>query len=121
MSEQLGYPQSEAATAIHMSEVLGSSDDYACVALDTERIVGWVHAFKTRRIETGTFIEIGGLVVDDQCRGKGIGKMLVAAVRDWCRIQGIRTLKVRSNVVRMEAHRFLRQPGFHRNERAESI
>lgn len=106
LSEQLGYPQSEAATASYISAVLNSSDDYACVALEADRIVGWVHGFKTRRIETGTFIEIGGLVVDNECRGKGIGKLLVAAVRNWCQEQGINTLKVRSNVIRQDAHRF---------------
>lgn len=112
LSEQLGYPQTEAATAKHIRDVLDSDDDCAYIALEGNQILGWIHGFKTRRIETGTFVEIGGLVVDDKSRGKGVGKVLVAAARDWSRAQGISTLKVRSNVIRTEAHRFYTQQGF---------
>lgn len=112
LSEQLGYPQPEEATAAHIRAVLDSPDDCAFVAFDKQNIVGWVHGFKTRRIETGLFAEIGGLVVADTCRGQGIGKLLVEVVRDWCRQQGIHTLKVRSNVIRIDAHRFYSREGF---------
>jgi GNAT superfamily N-acetyltransferase len=112
LSGQLGYPQPEAATAAHIVAVLNSPDDCAFVASEAQNIVGWIHGFKTRRIETGMFAEIGGLVVDDAFRGKGIGKLLVEAVREWCLQQGLHTLKVRSNVIRTDAHRFYGREGF---------
>lgn len=112
LSAQLGYPQPEAATAAHIVSVLHSPDDCAFVAIEAENIVGWIHGFKTRRIETGMFAEIGGLVVDDTSRGKGIGKLLVETVRQWCLQQELHTLKVRSNVIRTDAHRFYGREGF---------
>jgi GNAT superfamily N-acetyltransferase len=47
------------------------------------------------RLETKTFIEIGGLVIDENYRGKGIGKILVSKIKEWCIEQKISSLRVR--------------------------
>jgi GNAT superfamily N-acetyltransferase len=80
--------------------------------LSEEKIIGWIHAFKTTRIETKTFIEIGGLVVDKKYRGKGVGKSLVNKIRGWCAKQKITSLRVRCNTKRLEAHQFYLCLGF---------
>ncbi len=113
LSGQLGYPQALADTTAYIHAVLARSEDCAFVALDAEnRICGWIHGFKTYRIESAPFIEIGGLVVDSDNRGQGTGRALVQAVQAWSRQQGIHVLKVRSNVIRDEAHRFYLGLGF---------
>ncbi|PSK89292.1 hypothetical protein B0I18_11293 [Taibaiella chishuiensis] len=114
LSEQLGYPQTLADTTAYIQSVLDSNDDCAFVALDAaNQVCGWIHGFKTRRIESAAFTEIGGLVVDSNNRGQGAGRILVQAVHAWCLEQGIHILKVRSNVIRDGAHRFYLGLGFH--------
>jgi GNAT superfamily N-acetyltransferase len=106
LSKQLGYGLSSSETAKQVQEILDSNDNCAFVALHEEKIIGWIHAFKTVRVEAKTFIEIGGLVVDENYRGKGVGKSLVSKVRAWCAEQKITSLRVRCNSKRLEAHQF---------------
>jgi GNAT superfamily N-acetyltransferase len=56
--------------------------------------------------------EIAGLVVDEPRRGRGIGTRLMAAAEEWARNRGLGALRLRSNVIRDEAHAFYRRQGF---------
>lgn len=40
------------------------------------------------------------MVVDEKNRGKGIGRVLLAAVEKWVKSKNITTMVVRSNVIR---------------------
>ena len=112
LSKQLGYDLSAPQTASQIQEILSSTDNCAFVGLDNGKIIGWVHAFKTIRIETKTFVEIGGLVIDENYRGKGVGKKLVSRIKQWCVEQEVRSLRVRCNTKRAEAHKFYLTLGF---------
>jgi len=56
--------------------------------------------------------EVGGLVVDSQSRGRGIGRSLMAAAEAWTRERGYSQLMLRSNTIRTEAHRFYQKLGY---------
>jgi GNAT superfamily N-acetyltransferase len=86
------------------------------VAFHQKKIVGWIHVFQTTRLESGSFCEIGGLVVDDQYRRKGIGKLLIQHIKPWCLSKGNPALRVRCNTKRKEAHEFYFQLGFNENK-----
>ncbi|HET7898251.1 MAG TPA: GNAT family N-acetyltransferase, partial [Flavisolibacter sp.] len=83
LSVQLGYTLSSEQTANQMVMVLSSGDHTAFVATNDETVLGWIHAFQPVYLESLPFVEIGGLVVDEAHRGKGIGKALINAVIDW--------------------------------------
>ncbi|MFL5741367.1 MAG: GNAT family N-acetyltransferase [Flavisolibacter sp.] len=106
LSGQLGYKLSVEETRGHIEFMLGSKEHCVRVAVVENKIVGWIHAFKTVRIETTPFIEIGGLVVDKDFRGKGIGKKLVDSISQWCEQENVNSLRVRCNTKRIEAHAF---------------
>jgi predicted N-acetyltransferase YhbS len=74
LSEQLGYVFSITEIKNNIKEVVSMKDHLAFVALYDGKIVGWIHAFKALFLESNAFIEIGGLVVDENYRSKGIGK-----------------------------------------------
>lgn len=112
LSKQLGYELSIEATATQIKKIIQSQDNCAFVAVTGETVIGWIHGFKTLRLETKPFIEIGGLVVDANYQQKGIGKRLVDKVKEWCKAQGIHSLRVRSNTKRLEAHQFYLRLGF---------
>lgn len=112
LSAQLGYQCSESQTEQCIKAISTSRNDAAFAAFYEKRIVGWIHVFYTLRLETNPFCEIGGLVVDEHFRGKGIGKELIAKAKEWCVGNGCNDLRVRSNVLRDEAHLFYQYAGF---------
>jgi GNAT superfamily N-acetyltransferase len=112
LSEQLGYPLSLIEIENNITEVTSKNDHVAFVAVIDKKIVGWVHAFRALFMESKPFIEIGGLVVDDEFRSKGVGKKLVERIQQWCMEKQISVLRVCSQFKRKEAHQFYLNTGF---------
>ena len=112
LSKQLGYSLSVEEIENNIREVTTRKDHVAFVALGNAKLVGWVHVFKAVLLESKPFIEIGGLVVDENYRNKGVGKKLVEKIKEWSVEKGILDIRVRSNVKRNEAHGFYTNIGF---------
>ncbi|GEO03863.1 GNAT family acetyltransferase [Adhaeribacter aerolatus] len=112
LTTQLGYQTTGTTTAELISEILDSANHLALVAETGNQVVGWVHAFYAVRLESGRFVEIGGLVVDEKYRGKGIGKILIEAVKQWSRQRQITHLKVRCSTKRLASHQFYLKASF---------
>lgn len=110
---QLGYPADRATTLARVRAVLASDIADAFVAQDAAgRVLGWAHVFAAPFVESGPNAELGGLVVEEGARGRGIGRALVARAESWARERGLRELCLRSNVIRTEAHGFYQGLGF---------
>jgi GNAT superfamily N-acetyltransferase len=112
LTRQLGYLERIEEIGKRIETISGSKNDIAFVAILGGKVEGWAHVFYTIRIETGAFSEVGGLVVDEVHRGKGIGKALINAAIEWSRNEGVATLRVRSNIIRSDAHAFYVNTGF---------
>jgi GNAT superfamily N-acetyltransferase len=111
LSTQLGYPAQPEETAERLSAL---ADGALLVAEDGGSVLGWIHVCGVRFFQSPPFAEIGGLVVDEAARGKGVGKLLLEAAVGWAAEQGYGKLRVRSNVVRKDARRFYEREGFQR-------
>jgi predicted N-acetyltransferase YhbS len=112
LSGQLGYPSTEGDLAERLSSVLEKDDHLVLVAKQGGNVVGWLHAFVAFRVESSAFAELGGLVVAESARGKGIGLQLVRAASEWARGKGLQKIRVRANVARKETHDFYLHIGF---------
>lgn len=112
LSAQLGYPLSEEQTLNNINAVLASKDHDAFVALYENKVVGWIGVAQAIMIETLPYCEINGLVIDENFRGKGIGKLLIEKAKQWARERGNDKISLRCNVKRTEAHLFYRRLGF---------
>ncbi|WP_276499614.1 GNAT family N-acetyltransferase [Pontibacter litorisediminis] len=112
LSSQLGYTASVAETKVWLQEILGSKDHCAFGAVLKDQLIGWIHGFYTLRLESGTFVEIGGLVVDENYRRTGAGRKLVEQVRAWARQKGVCSVRVRCNTQRTDTHTFYKAIGF---------
>ena len=113
LSTQLGYPTTVAAARRRLARIVGEQGHALLVAESASAdVIGWVHVFVALRLESDSFAELGGLVVAPESRGRGAGRLLVDAAARWSSEQGLRTLRVRSNVVRHEANAFYSHLGF---------
>ena len=113
LSEQLGYPNTRDEIEGRMTMLLPSADHGVFVAEgDGREIVGWVHIMRRPLLIAGGTAEIGGLVVDERYRRKGVGKALIREAEHWASSRGYTTLVVRSNVLRHGAHGFYQSQGY---------
>ena len=83
-------------------------------------VVGWIHFYVRKTLAREGDAEIGGLIVDEPYRGRGIGKLLVEQALEWARKKGCRTVIVRSNVVREDTDQFYKSLGF-RQTKTQSV
>jgi GNAT superfamily N-acetyltransferase len=112
LSFQLGYTLTAEATMANIAAIENSISDVAYVAVLDEQVVGWIHIFSALRLETTPFCEIGGLVVAEVLRGKGIGRLLVEQAKTWAATKHTSKLRVRCNVKRTDTHAFYSGIGF---------
>ena len=112
LSGELGYKTTIENTKIRLEEVSRNDDHFVVVVYDHQKVVGWIHAFYSISIESDSFIEIGGLVIDNTYRRTGLGKMLVEKIIEWSQLKKTNKLRVRSNVIRKETHQFYESMGF---------
>src|SRR2546423_1813455 len=111
LSIELGYQATVFETNKRIKDILESKNDCAFVAIREGKIAGWIHGFYSLRLESRAFVEIGGLVIDNNYRMHGIGRRLVNRVKEWGRDLSP-VIRVRCNSKRMEAHLFYERLGF---------
>jgi GNAT superfamily N-acetyltransferase len=112
LATQLGYLSSPPQVEERIKAVL-HDPKHLILAADSEgRVVGWAHAYVCCLVESDTYVELGGLVVDESHRGRGIGAKLLEEVERWARQMGARTVFLRSNIIRQEAHKFYAARGY---------
>lgn len=113
LSSQLGYETLESEVEERLAYLLGD-DDHAVFVMEGEssRIMGWVHVHGRHLIESQSFAEIGGLVVDERDRRKGIGKQLMRECEEWARTKGYEEVRLRSSGLRKDAHEFYKRIGY---------
>jgi GNAT superfamily N-acetyltransferase len=114
LSTQLGYPSSEDQVRDRLARIRKEADHAVLVAeLPDERIIGWVHVRVSHLVESDPEAELGGLVVDEAHRGSGAGRLLTESAEEWARGKGLRSVYLRSNIIRKEAHEFYKRLGYH--------
>ena len=69
-------------------------------------VFGWISLNIVRYFYVQPFKEVSGFVVDEKIRNKGLGKKLLEAAEEWVKEEGYRLIRIRTNVLRTEAHKF---------------
>ena len=113
LAVQLGYECTGEEVQKRLSQMQDPNGYAVFVAeFPQGRIAGWIGAYLFRSVETESCAEINGLVVDQNVRSRGIGKMLLDSAEQWARSVGYDAISVRSNVKRDRAHRFYIKNGY---------
>ncbi len=109
---QLGYPSTPEEVARRLCQILSWQGQVLFVAEADGRVAGWIHVLAYPLPEMNLHAELGGLVVDEDHRSQGIGKLLVEKAEAWARAQGCCEMRARSNIIRQRAHRFYQSNGY---------
>jgi predicted N-acetyltransferase YhbS len=109
---QLGYPTDEAAVLERMRQIAGDAHRAVLMACLDGEVVGWIDLSVEYHLQSEPAVLIGGLVVSESARGRGIGLQLCRAAEDWTRARGIARMRVRSNAIRERAHVFYLRDGY---------
>lgn len=109
----LGYPSTSQQVRERLQAMLRDPRNYITVAeMPGDGLVGWLHVYRHELLEMEPFAEIGGLIVGEAFRGRGIGSRLIEAAQRWTLSCGMEDLRVRTRVERERAHRFYYRHGF---------
>ncbi|WP_199118795.1 GNAT family N-acetyltransferase [Pedobacter sp. ASV28] len=116
LSGQLGYENNVDTLSSRLSEIIKQDDHAIFVARVDQKIVGWLHCLVGLRVESPLFVEVAGLVVDEQARGLHIGRNLIETSKQWSANLNISKMLIRCNVLRTETHKFYHHLGFQCNK-----
>ena len=113
LCDQLGYPASSEQVAKRIKAIQRLDDHTLLVAHGSNStLIGWVHIYLCPLVVADLEAEIGGLIVDEGYRGQGVGKLLMRYAEIWSSEKGCQALRLRSNIIRKNAHVFYEQIGY---------
>lgn len=111
LAPQLGTVEA-AQFAARLQRILEHGAHAVFVSQGDEGLAGFAAAEHRLVLQSGEWVELVALVVDDAARRQGIGAQLVAATEAWAARRGVARVVVRSNVAREAAHPFYAQLGY---------
>jgi GNAT superfamily N-acetyltransferase len=113
LAAQLGYTVLESDVNRRLAELVRQTDHEVYVAAAPgKEMVGWIHLYIDHSLLHGPLVALGGIVVDEAYRGKGIGHRLMEQAETWGRARGCTAVYLKSNVIRHEAHAFYESMGY---------
>ena len=112
LSAQLGYPANEIDIQKNLKTIEKTKRGNVFVACAGTTVTGWIYLFRQPELSFGEYMEVMGLVIDEQYRNKGIGAQLIDYTITICKNENIKQLILRSRVTRKEAHHFYKNLGF---------
>ena len=112
LTNQLGYPSPVEDVCQRMDQILAREGHQVFVAKKNQKIVGYIHLINSIRIGSEPFVEIVAFIVGAAFRGQGIGSLLITESEKWTTKLGINDIRIRSNVIRQDAHKLFSKKGF---------
>lgn len=113
LAGQLGYPCTPEEVRMRLADMQDPNQYAVYVAeISKEGIAGWIGVYLFRSVELEKYAEISGLVVSEEARSRGVGKVLLEAAEEWARGIGCVVISVRSNIKRERAHGFYEKNGY---------
>jgi GNAT superfamily N-acetyltransferase len=109
---QLGYPMDARETRQRHDAVTGSGDHALLVAEQDGRVIAFCHVFIRPALDKPPEAVVQALVVDQSCRGNGVGKIMMQAVETWAVEKGFASVALMSHVSRQAAHAFYGALGY---------
>ena len=109
---QLGYAASAAEAAERLRTIDSHPGHAVLVAESGGAVVAWIDLHIEHSIAAGKTVQVAGLVVDENHRGSGVGRLLMRHAEEWARCNGCSSVRLRSNIIRAQAHEFYEKLGY---------
>ena len=111
LTEELGY-HTTVNEIIRKIKNISTLDDQQVFVAEYDKVIGWMHISLVEPFESTAFVEIRGIVVNEEYRGKGVGTRLIKTAADWARTKECNKIRIRTNVNRTETREYYRKIGF---------
>lgn len=113
LSGDLGYSSDEEIVQQRFLKIASDSTHAIFVAeSDSGDITGWLHIMPRILLLSRPLAEIGGLIVAENYRRKGVGQLLMKSGESWAKKYNYEGIIVRSDTKRPESHHFYPQIGY---------
>jgi GNAT superfamily N-acetyltransferase len=112
LTAQLGYACTKEELLERLIPYQDKFHGVVFVAVLDCTVVGWISLNVVKYFYVQPFIEVSGFVVEEKNRNQGIGKKLLKEAESWAKEQGYTLIRIRTNVIRKEAHRFYENNGY---------
>ncbi|NMG08424.1 GNAT family N-acetyltransferase [Brasilonema sp. UFV-L1] len=113
LCEQLGYSATQQQIQERLAHIEQNEAHVVYVAtLPNDYVIGWGHAHACDLIVNPKQAVLFGLVVDEDYRHSGIGRLFMQHIEQWASLVGCQGILIRSNIKRKEAHRFYEKIGY---------
>lgn len=98
----------------YFASAISSNDKCCFVAIDGDEVVGYLAGSIKDKIDysTVTFAELDNTLVDEKCRGQGVGKKLFYEFRKWAKDNGADKIVVSAYYGNANAVNFYHKIGF---------
>jgi GNAT superfamily N-acetyltransferase len=111
---QLGYPLDAQEVRRRYEAVTEAQDHTVMVAEQAGRVIALCHLYVRPALDKPSEAVVQALVVDQAVRGRGAGKIVMAAAEAWAKDRGFVSVALASNVARNAAHAFYEAIGYQR-------
>jgi len=112
IARQLGYAASEQTVSDLVDLVLKKENQQMVIADDGKHLLGYIHLIFDDTDETTVRVDIAGILIPDNFRGKGIGTAFLKEAEKLSRGRDVKTMSIRRNLIRNEAIPFFNHHGF---------
>ena len=104
--DQLGYDLTPREMRRRYAAIANTAGHAVLVAECEARPVGLVHLYVRPALDKPPEVIVQAIVIDAAYRGRGVGKILMAAAESWASERGYNSVALYSNVSRSGAHSF---------------
>lgn len=113
LSEQLEYDVTNQQIEERLTKIQHNNAHIVYVAaLANEYVIGWAHAQISDLLIVPTQAIVLGLVVEQNYRCRGTGRILMQQIEQWASLAGCEGVRLNSNLKRKEAHLFYEKIGY---------
>lgn len=113
LANELDHPTTSGEVATRFGAA-SQDKNYALIVaeLPSGELAGFMELVVERLIDAEPRVDVAGLVVSKSCRGRGVGRMLMAHAEKWAVERACHIVHLRSNLKRAGAHAFYEHLGY---------
>lgn len=112
LATQMGYPVTAGEAKERLKDILRQKGEILLVADVYGQAIGYVLGTTIIEINTPKTLRLGGMVVNENYRQWGIGRMLMKGLENWTKKENFKIILVPTNIKRKSAHKFYEKIGY---------